>query len=241
MLGFLYKDFRVALKSWFMILGLYLLLNVILIPAVFNGMRMKSDEQDTGIFVLMIVLFFYMLYLLVSACGKEIFQGDEKMLWQCFAISTPGAMKAQIQSKYLVILTMNLGITFVCMISDTLYVLIAGDAGISMTIALLFLFCWNIIKESVSLPFVYAFGVSYGNSVKILMLSVGFFLVTVYGLFGDISFFLNKNILESLKELLGSGNVIWVLAIMPYIAMLAYYVSYRISILVYRRGLENNE
>ena len=69
--------------------------------------------------------------------------------------------------------------------------------------------------------------------------------ILLYALFGDISFFFSLNedytLLDVIKEYLSSEKVVFALSLIPYISVAMYYFSYRISLALYRKGVETYE
>ena len=66
-------------------------------------------------------------------------------------------------------------------------------------------------------------------------------ILVVYALFGNISFFFQEDILKSLMDYLQSEKVIFIISFIPYISVLMYYLSYRISLALYRKGVDTYE
>ena len=123
--------------------------------------------------------------------------------------------------------------------TDAAAVAITGDATISVTLPLLIIFSGALLLEALSLPFMVYFGSAQGTNAKgTTLLALGYIL-GLYILFGDISMFLEEGLLAALKSFFTQGNIILMLGIFPYIAMALYYLSFRISVLLFRKGADN--
>ncbi|MBQ8903219.1 MAG: hypothetical protein IJY73_02830, partial [Oscillospiraceae bacterium] len=86
------------------------------------------------------------------------------------------------------------------------------------------------------------FGIIFGNTVKFGSLGVLFFIGIIYFLFGDISFILeSENLLETVMALLSSDVAMIILSIFPAVSILLYWVSCKISIPLYIKGVEAYE
>lgn len=192
-----------------------------------------------------IMLFSMTLYFCVFITSvlfeQQIFEPDEKRVVSSFIISAPGGTKGHIQSKYYTILIINLLILFCCFITDCIVcgVLKATDHSIGMLCVLFF--CINLIFSAFSTPFYIRFGSVYGNYVKFGVLGVIILIAGIYGLFGDISFLLGDNPLAAIMEFLSRGNTLLVLSLFLAATVLIYYVSYWISLKLYRKGAESYE
>ena len=66
-------------------------------------------------------------------------------------------------------------------------------------------------------------------------------VVVIYALFGDITFLFGDDPVAAITEFLTSGNALLVLSLIPAASVLLYYISYLISLKLYRKGAENYE
>jgi len=117
-----------------------------------------------------------------------------------------------------------------------------GEYAASASSVCLIFFCLNLILLSIRVPIHVRFGSAMSFPVQI----AGIMLITcgilLYALFGDISFFMeDHNLLTVIMEYLSSEKVIFALSLVPYIAVSMYYLSYRISLALYRKGVETYE
>jgi uncharacterized membrane protein YciS (DUF1049 family) len=105
----------------------------------------------------------------------------------------------------------------------------------------LFLFFLQLFLRAVETPFLVRYGSKSGKQVKLLVLLGAVFLVIVYLLFGplpdsDTVFETIVNWFSGENKL--SGMLLGAAAILPYMIVALYYVSYRISCRLYQRGVE---
>ena len=74
-----------------------------------------------------------------------------------------------------------------------------------------------------------------------MMVTVVFFLACIYGLFGDISPFLDGSISEVLYKLITNIDKPHIIIGIGAVTLLIYGISFAISVLVCRKGVENIE
>lgn len=234
--GLLYKNFfhyRIELIV-FAVFQAICTLTVLLLA---NGT--KSDTDAIQEMIISGTLTYGCLFFLTGFFESGLFSHDEKPTAVAFIISTPRGAKSHIQSKYLSILLINLALLFCCFLTDTVAVVIADDVTVSLSAVLVIIFSGNMVIEAFSVPFLVRFGSNHGVGVKGATFGVICAIVMLYVLFGDISMFMEEDFLEALAEFLTQGNILLMLGLFPFASMGLYYLSYRISLLLFRKGAEN--
>jgi len=244
MKGLLYKNFM-SFRIHLLALGLMLFLSGLMCITFayvdFSNMKSGITEPNTSLFTVCMVMMFFITFFLIEPLSGELFATDEKATTCCFFFSTPQSAKGLIQSKYYFILLVDLGILFGCFLIDTIVMIIMGEYAVSTLIVCVILFSIMLILMALRIPFNIRFGTKMAPEVQTLYIYVFICIAVVYALFGNISFFFEENILEAFMAYLQSGKVIFVLSLLPYVAVLLYYLSYRISLLLYRKGVETYE
>lgn len=243
MKGLLFKNFITSRLYLFLILVSTLFITVFLIPVIANlflpmvKLSVVTPESFAAFMEGMLGLpFFYSL----CTCS-EFFKADEKPATYSFFFSTPLSAKGLLQSKYYFLLLINLGILFICFLTDTVAMVILGEYGISCIASCVIYFSDVLILLSFIIPFHIRFGSHSSMEIQGFSIFLIFSLIVVYALFGDISFFFAENMIESLFEYLHSEKMIFIHSLIPYVGVLMYYLSYRISLVLYRKGIENYE
>ena len=61
----------------------------------------------------------------------------------------------------------------------------------------------------------------------------------IYLLFGDISFLLDGNLAEFFASLFSSTSMMWAMALLPAASLVIFYLSYLVSLKMYRKGMES--
>lgn len=180
-------------------------------------------------------------FVMLSVCNGELFRYDEREKWCCFAASTPQSSKGQVLVKYYFTLAVHVVILFLCFLAACLFVAVSGDIAASNLMIGYIFFCVSLIMNALEFPFYFRFGSEHGGQVKTASVVTVILLICVYGLFGNISFLLDGNFSETLQKLFSESAALWSLALLPAAAMLLFYLSYRISLHMYRKGMENYE
>jgi len=196
----------------------------------------EAEAQSTCMLLSMIYLF---VILLGSIISSEFFTKDEKRPWCNFAFVLPQTEKGQVAAKYYAVLIWHLALLFLCFIADTVSIAVYGSAEISGMMIAVVIFAFRMLVMAFEIPCMVRYGATTGINVEGSVFGILFMLAGIYALFGDISFFLQENVRDAIWNFLMSGNVIWILALLPYVAGVAYYISYRVSLKMYRKGAES--
>lgn len=230
MKGLLYKDFYL-LKGGIIFIAVFQLLisgTCILLAG------MNLGESMT---MVLLILCYYLPFLVLSMVNQQLFAQDERCSWYHFVGSTPQSISGQIAGKYYMILIENLILLLFCYYTDAIVVLVSDGAVISLAVIGMYLFCIRLFLQAIETPFLVRFGANVGGSVKGALLTVIAFIVICYGLFGDISFLFGDDPVAAFMNFLSSDNILWILAAFPYVAVVSYYLSYKISVRVYKEGV----
>ena len=196
----------------------------------------EAEAQSTCMLLSMIYLFVIVLGSIISS---EFFTKDEKRPWCNFAFALPQTGKGQVTAKYYAVLIWHVALLFLCFIADTISVAVYGSPEISAVMIAVMAFAFRILVMAFEIPCMVRYGATTGINVEGSVVGILFMLAGIYALFGDISFFLQENVRDAIWDFLMSGNVIWILALLPYVAGVAYYISYRVSLKMYRKGAES--
>ncbi len=232
MRGFFYKDVVMSKISLIVIAAL----TVISAGVGVSVTKYYEDDPSAVIFPLAVVV---MDFIFVGMFDTGLFSFDENRLWQSFAASAPQSFKAQAQSKYLLVLAINLFVVFVFFIADSITAFLTDAAYGTMTSAAFLMFSIQIISVAIEIPFMVRFGSQKGVNVKFAIIGSIILIAGIYLLFGDISFMFEGNFEDSLTAFLQKGGTVWLMALLPYFAIALYFLSYTITTALYRKGAEN--
>lgn len=230
MKGFLYKDLVMSKMSLIVIAVMTVLSAITEI-----GFECSNKNPDAAIVGYAIVI---MAFYAIGLLDTSLFTFDEKRLWQNFAASTPQSFRAQAQSKYLLVLAINLFPVFVFLVSDLVGALIVGRYFGSVSQIAFAMFSFQIFISAVEIPFFIRFGSKNGANIKLAIIGVIFLAIGIYLLFGDISFLFEGNFSEFIINFFDKGGIVWAMALLPYVSLALYFLSYRISVSLYRKGAE---
>ncbi|MCM1507116.1 MAG: ABC-2 transporter permease [Ruminococcus flavefaciens] len=235
--GLIYKDFLVNKKSIFIALGAMLYCGIMMIIPVSD----ESVKEDMGMFMQLYgILLFVAMFIISGAFEGNIFKSDESKKWAYFITSTP-MLKKHIEAKYWLVMIMSLATMFIISVFDALNCIISDTQSLQALIMLMF--CIQIFMRAIEIPFLVRFG-DMGRYYKVGVFLLLVIIVGIYLLFGDLSHFGSiDSFYEWLFKALG-GEVkalqIFV-AVLPFVAFGAYYLSYRVSCRLYLKGAENFE
>ncbi|MBQ8199688.1 MAG: ABC-2 transporter permease [Lachnospiraceae bacterium] len=233
MRGLLYKEFY-QFKIYLYCMGVLAIL--FLVQGIGAATDIEAEPQSTCMILSMIYLF---VIFVGSILSSEFFTKDEKRPWCNFAFALPQTEKGQVTAKYYAVLIWHLALLFLCFITDTIAIAVYGSAEISAVTVAVVVFAFRMLVMAFEIPCMVRYGATTGINVEGSVVGILLMLAGIYALFGDISFFLQENVRDAILDFLMSGNVIWILALLPYVAGIAYYVSYRVSLKMYRKGAES--
>ena len=187
------------------------------------------------------LLLYGCMFLLIGFFESGLFAPDEKQSVRSFLIATPTGAAGHIQSKYYFILIIHLAVLICCFLTDTVVFALTGNENTMTGVMLVLLFSMSLVMDALSLPFIIYFGTNYGLNVKASALGVILLLALLYALFGNISYFLSNDFMTAVEKLFEDGNVLLMLGLFPYAAGLLYWLSCKLSVVLFRKGAENYE
>lgn len=176
-------------------------------------------------------------FLLMELVSIDFFKSCEGTRWCSFAISSPGSVEEYLGAKYKLLLGIDLLILLLWLLTDTLLGAFCRESFSMASVAFLCC-CIQLILQAVEIAFAVRLGAAFGSYCKYIFLTLIGIAALVYGLFGDISFFRQEDPMATLTKLVTSGAILWVPALLPYVALLAYGASYRYAVKVFRKGVE---
>ena len=236
MRGLLYKDIMLSIRL--MIVFAFTILGII-ITFFFFAPEMGNNPED---FYLAKCIFFCVPFFLAAMCNGENLKLDEKHVWCNFVISSPQAVGGQVLCKYILLLLENLFIYVLGLAGDLICCAVYGGIESSVWKIMLIFVAVNTILNAVELPFMIRFGTSRGMQIKGNIFAVLFCAATIYFLFGDLSFFRKYNGMDFSLELATSQiDLTNICIVMWVVAIILYAISYYISTLLYRAGVEAYE
>lgn len=236
MRGLLYKDIMISIR--------YIIMFVFQVLIVMVGFFFFAPEigKDSEVFYLTKCVFFYIPFFIASICNGENLKMDEKHVWCNFVISSPQAVGGQVLCKYILLLLENLFIYVLCLAGDLICCAVYGGIESSVWKIMLIYVALNTNLNAIELPFMIRFGTSRGMQIKGSIFAVLFCAATIYFLFGDLSFFRKHNGIDFSLELATSPiDLTKICIIMWVVSIILYAISYYISTLLYRAGVEAYE
>lgn len=231
MIGYFYKD---LLLSKFAILTQITFLGIISLMSILFATLPQGSLAP-------LVLLEFCAFLLTNVINQHLFQADERRTWQYFALSTPQKEQGQIGSKYILVLLVNLVTLLWLLLLDCVFGHMAEKPGLSTSSALLLFFSLMLVMDAIEMPFVFRFGSTYGAKCKGYVMLGIFGVVAIYLLYGDISFLRTGDPLSAFLGKLQGGTMHRFLDLLPYIAVVLYFLSYCLSLKIMKKGIEAYE
>ncbi len=245
MSGLLYKNFRLNLASMIfsLITAAFCCLTMLLVclfAFVLPGKTPEADDMQSLTFGF--AACYFLAFWLPSMASSTLFQVDESKTCCAFAMSLPQGAKGHVEAKYYYILILNLSIMFITFVSDTVTAMMTGGMT-DNTLVIVLLFALVLLLSAIEIPFMIRFGSQRGMAIKGAVVGGIIIFALLYLLFGDMSWLLesDNDPLTALMEWLQSGDMVFWLSLFPYVSVIAYYLSCRISVKIYRKGAENYE
>ena len=236
MRGLLYKDLLLSRLYFGLILGLQLCSTL--------GCYLFSDHMSNtpdDVYLIKCIIL-YVPFFFASLVNGDIFKSDERRIWCHFVISSPQAARGQILCKYIMLCFINL-ILLVCgLLTDLQSCKMLGTSDASAWKILIVFFAMNTILNAIEVPFMIRFGTARGMNIKGAIFGAVFSAAYICFLFANLSFIREHNVFNWLLELVTTGPDMTKICIwMSVIAVVLYSISYYISILLYRAGVEAYE
>ncbi|MCM1468087.1 MAG: ABC-2 transporter permease [Alistipes sp.] len=231
MAGLLYKELILNRKNLLCIaLGEFFASLFILIPLIPNA-PLNDMEYVMGFFS---TFSFFMMFLIMGMMASGIFQTDEFKKYAYFISSSPLTHTGQIGAKYLFTLLLYLALLLWCDFLTAFSSVLGATANFTIAFEM---FWFMLIANAVEFPFIARFGSAVGNHVKTAFLTVVTLIAFEFVLFGNTEklFGLIKKMSDA--STLPDGVLVLIAAI-PYFAAGLYFLSYKISCKLYRKGVE---
>lgn len=237
MTGLIYKEYKQ---------NKLLLISVVLIPFVVYmipffllfGMAEKgSSDNNQILFTLMI----FVGYIALAVIQSLAFRGDDTKKWGYFIATNPEGIKGYLYTKYMMVLGMGLFFSFFMavaeMVSEVIYESVYHSSLLPMNSIYMILFFVQLIFAALDIPFIVRFGVKMGSIIKTVIITS---LVLIFTVAFVISPAAVVNIFNSIGKIF-SGEISGIVftSMFPYLSFVLFYLSYKISCIIYMKGVEN--
>lgn len=238
MIGILYKNF-LAYRHDLIVLGI---MDTLCVITVLSAAAFAPDHNPEVMLTGICTMIYFFMFFMTNIFNHQLFASDEKRAIGNFVISCPSGAKGHVKGKYYTLLIVNLATLAICFLTDMVTCLIANSTMHASASVLMLLFGSNILYAAFCNPFYLRFGIQLGNTVKLSSLGVLFAIGFIYFLFGDISFFLeSENLMETVVTLISGNAAMLITSILLSVSILLYWVSCKISIPLYKKGVEAYE
>ena len=256
MRGLIYKDLYLIKSK--VIAGslsvLFIILLMYVVYATVGGKALFPTEMAAVITDLMIVM-----YVGTLSYGY-IIKTDTKKEWGFYGMALPGSAKLIVGAKYMTVFIMYLISFIICVLNDLLIGLFFGKA-VDMSLPVLMFMLFQMFLNAIEMPFAFRFGTDKASGIRILITTVVVLVISIYLLFGNIEWLMAEDgIVKTIIRLFSDDmkpdaisselqrfierltyiNYIK-MAVFTHLMVLAYYISYRISCKVFRKGVQRDD
>ena len=250
MRGLIYKDlYLIKTKLIFSAISIIVLGGCLMVfslivkaPAVFKAMAGITD-------------FSIVLYLAVINYGN-LMKTDSGKAWGFYGISLPEGSRGIVAAKYMTVFLLYFTAYALSVVNDLVYSLVTGTA-IDMSILTLAIILFNLFMNLFEMPLAFRFGTDKAGTIRILITTGLTVIVLIYLLFGNIEWLMAEDgviktvirvfsrddgyegLSEEVRRFLNKLTYINIIeaAVITHLVVPAYYISYRISCKVYRKGV----
>ena len=250
MRGLIYKDlYLIKSKLIFSAIGIIVLGGILMLITLI----VKSPTAFMPFAGMMD--FCMVLYVAVINYGY-LMKTDPGKTWGFYGISLPEGSRGVVAAKYMTVFLLYFIAYALCVVNDLIYSLISGTA-IDMSILTLAIILFNLFLNLVEMPLAFRFGTEKASMIRILITTGLTVIVLIYLLFGNIEWLMAEDgviktiirvfaeergpegLSEEVQKLLNKMTYINIIeaAVATHFVVLAYYISYKISCKVYRKGV----
>ena len=233
MFGLIYKELLANKQQFIPILIVTAFASFfIVIPPIVSDMEEWEVNLTLGFSSIIIAL-------VVEMFQQGIFEHDERKVWQAFICSTSDGIKKQISSKY--IFNLFLSCMMFCWCTFLFYIASAvsnHNVTIAGLVLQLIVFI-QIFFRTVETPFIIRFGSKKGNIIRMVFMGTIVLIILIYALFGDLSIFGSVDDLIKWFQETFTESVPMIIRLTPAAVFFLYWVSYKISCLLYLKGGES--
>ena len=187
-------------------------------------------------------------YFIIGMMQSNVLAGDETKKWGYFTASHPKGVTGQVYMKYVLIFMMCGMLMVSYYFFDALFCQIAfavtgQEVKMIFQISLI-LFFLQILLRAIEIPFLIRYGSKKGANIKSVMLLSVLLLGLIYLLFGPLPESMEDltdkifAFIEGLQTGASTPALNLFLGIFEWVALIGYYISYKISCKLYMKGVE---
>ena len=233
MFGLLYKELLANKKQFLPVLFVIAFCSCLMIvPPIVSDLEEWEVNLTLSFSSIIIAL-------VIEMFQQGIFEHDERKVWQAFICSTSDGIKKQISSKY--IFNLFISSMMLCWCTFLSYIAAAiSDHNVAIAGLVLQLIVFiQIFFRTVETPFIIRFGSKKGNIIRMVFMGTIVLIILIYALFGDLSIFGSVDDLIKWFQETFTESVPMIIRLTPAAVFFLYWVSYKISCVLYLKGGES--
>lgn len=236
MAGLLYKDFVAVRGKIYVICAV-----VVMLVTWILRLMIQTDEAEYLLVMCVVCSVMILYFMIVNKMEADLMQVDEAKKQKQYCISLPVTKSGYVAEKYVFMLLVLYFVQSFCVLLGNVIMVdcltTVGKQLVSIIMAVLPIITGGVMLVSaMELPFFIGYGYKKGSFVKQVLLEGVFAIFMVYMLFGDLTIFEMFSIdlfvdwTEKHQDIISALHVF-----VPVITLGIYYISYRISCVLYER------
>ena len=226
MKGLVYKEWKQNYR--------YILSMILCAIAPFAMVRILEGEDSAIVCIIGLIIGF----LAAGSLQMMVLDGDDRKLWSYWVSSTADGYRGFLRNKYIMIFGMIALFLISLKTTDTVcrsFLTGAEQTYVNKYIGIALPLCFvQIFLRAIDIPFYYFFGKKIGSVVKCIIMTIGAFLLTLYLIVFSDSM---GELFDFCQSLIDNKNK--TLLVMFLVMLALYYLSYRLTCLVYLKGAEH--
>lgn len=236
MKGLLYKELRMAKKEF---------ITLILCGCGIWGICLFSDMagDELSKFMTKCVMYLGTFLMGMMVINKIFFGEEESKKWNFFVIATPKRGQGIVKSKYIAVAILFLFLFAELLLIEFLTGIGKDEPVVFYYYVIALLGCIFLFLMAFRMPFMVLFGARVGQKVEAIIFSIFMAWALWYGLYGDISIFMENDfvkVLGNLQDMLANIGVANLLKLLC-ISLAVYTLSGIITGVFFTKCVEKRE
>ena len=254
MRGLVYKDLYLIKNKLLMSVGAIIFIIVITYVLFATAGSAAISQVEMSVFLGALMMDAVIVLYMASVNYDFVIKADSERKWSFYGMSIPGSIKTVVAAKYMTVFILHFVAFTLCVINDIFLGLIFGKA-VNSTMFALVCVLFSLLIISVEMPLGFRFGADKASKIRILITAVIILIIAIYLLFGNIEWLMAEDgtfktllriftegglnavsgELERMIEKMAYESII-ISALAVHFIVLLYYISYRVSCKVFRKG-----
>ena len=258
MRGLMYRDMKYVFHRTFILflyfVGLYLLTTVVF--------QLVNVENAFKFYPFIVVMIGMVVFMMIQIIPGEILKTEEKKEWKYYLLSSGLGVEKIVAERYLMTFLINFGSYLFAYLMMLIFLQLADSETTAMLFGIangiyLSMFGFNLFLQAFEMPLSYRYGSARSDKMRIAIWLLILLPAAIYLLFGNIEWLMGENgLYHHFQEYLEdpesltvaakaymenlSRTAVFLFTLIPHLLVLCYYLSYKISCKVYKKGVKDH-